>query len=161
EGMTGSAGSLCWSDSSVLIRAHDRAVDLAQELIPDPLRDRVLDEVDRAVAKSDVDAARMHAATLPAAVVHASAAVEAHGLEGRGGNQGTEDRSVLRLVTAIVTVGEREAILVVGGRIIDLGVTAETRHPQADGPGAANVHRVEPHSEFANERGIGQSVGDR
>src|SRR5260221_14059547 len=98
----------------------------------------VIKKLSAAAAKTGVNPAGVQAARLPAAVVHAPAAVEAHALLGGVGEERAEDGAVLHLVAAVVPVRVRESVQIVRRGVVRLGVSGKARHRQAKGPFAAN-----------------------
>ena len=144
---------------SVLVRAEDDAVVLGEDRNPDSVGDRVLDEPDAAVAETNVHASRVHTPALATAVIHPTAAVEAHALLGRIHYLLAQNRAGLHLVTAVVAALHNiESLEIVRRRVVRLRMTGEACHAQAHRPHAANVGRGEPRSQLGNGGRVRQSV---
>ena len=69
DGRDRRAGVLETQSDSIGVRTNDRAVDADQQLVPDQVGDRVLDEPDAAVAHADVHSAGVQAPRLAADIV--------------------------------------------------------------------------------------------
>src|SRR5947209_8615684 len=87
---------------SELVGADDVAALAGEDVEPDLVRDRVLDELDAAVAEADIDPSGVQAADLAAGVVHPVPAVDAHAHRRVVGEERGELRGRLELVAAVV-----------------------------------------------------------
>src|SRR5262249_24069822 len=96
---------------SILVCADDPAIVDHQELIPEAVGDRVLDEPDAAVAHADIHAAGMQAPRLSPGIVVAGVAIAGHAELAAVGELSSEGPAGLSLVAAVVAVGVDRHIL--------------------------------------------------